>query len=50
MPRIPPSPLKSALLNTPEVEVWPASLLRARWAVERGDDYPHMTVRTTPNV
>ena len=30
MPRIPPSPLKSALLNTPEVEVWPASLLRAR--------------------
>ena len=30
MPRLPPIPLKVALLNTPEIELWPAALLRAR--------------------
>ena len=30
MPHLPPVPLKVALLNTPEIEVWPAALLRAR--------------------
>ena len=30
MPRLPPVPLKIALLNTPEIELWPAALLRAR--------------------
>jgi D-alanyl-D-alanine carboxypeptidase len=30
MPRLPPVPLKDALLNTPEIELWPAALLRAR--------------------
>ena len=28
--RIPPTPLKTFLLNTPEIELWPAGLLRAR--------------------
>jgi len=30
MPRTPRVPLKLALLNTPDIEVWPAGLLRAR--------------------
>ena len=30
MPQLPPLPLKVALLNTPEIELWPAGLLRAR--------------------
>lgn len=30
MPHLPPVPLKVALLNTPEIELWPAALLRAR--------------------
>lgn len=30
MPRLPSLLLKSALLNTPDIEVWPADLLRAR--------------------
>ena len=30
MPHLPPVPLKAALLNTPEIELWPAALLRAR--------------------
>jgi D-alanyl-D-alanine carboxypeptidase len=30
MRRLQPTPLKLALLNTPEIELWPASLLRAR--------------------
>lgn len=30
MSRLPPLPLKSVLLNSPEIEVWPAALLRAR--------------------
>ena len=30
MPQLPPVPLKIALLNTPEIELWPAALLRAR--------------------
>ncbi len=30
MSRTPPIPLKTALVNTPEIEVWPARLLRAR--------------------
>jgi D-alanyl-D-alanine carboxypeptidase len=30
MSRIPPVPLKSVLLNTPDIELWPAVLLRAR--------------------
>lgn len=30
MSRLPPIPLKSVLVNTAEIEVWPAALLRAR--------------------
>ena len=30
MSRTPPAALKSVLLNTPEIELWPAGLLRAR--------------------
>jgi D-alanyl-D-alanine carboxypeptidase len=30
MPHLPPVPLKLALANTPEIELWPAGLLRAR--------------------
>ena len=30
MPHPQPVPLKIALLNTPEIELWPAALLRAR--------------------
>jgi len=30
MPRLPARPLKSVLLNTPRIELWPADLLRAR--------------------
>ena len=30
MSQLPPLPLKVALLNTPEIELWPAGLLRAR--------------------
>lgn len=30
MSRTPPVPLKTVLLNTPEIELWPAGLLRAR--------------------
>lgn len=30
MPHLPPVPLKIALRNTPEIELWPAALLRAR--------------------
>lgn len=30
MPQLQPVPLKLAMLNTPEIELWPASLLRAR--------------------
>jgi D-alanyl-D-alanine carboxypeptidase len=30
MPHLQPVPLKIALLNTPEIELWPAALLRAR--------------------
>lgn len=30
MPRTPPVPLRAVLLNTPEIELWPAGLLRAR--------------------
>lgn len=30
MPHLQPVPLKLALLNTPEIELWPAALLRAR--------------------
>lgn len=30
MSRTPPVPLKAVLLNTPDIEVWPAGLLRAR--------------------
>ena len=30
MPRLQPVPLKLALVNTPEIELWPARLLRAR--------------------
>jgi D-alanyl-D-alanine carboxypeptidase len=30
MPRKQPAPLKVALINTPEIELWPAALLRAR--------------------
>ncbi len=30
MPHLQPVPLKVALLNTPEIELWPAALLRAR--------------------
>ena len=29
MPHLQPVPLKIALLNTPEIELWPAALLRA---------------------
>ena len=30
MPRTPPVPLKAVLLNTPDIELWPGGLLRAR--------------------
>ena len=30
MPRLPPIPLKTHLRNTPEIEIWPAAMLRAR--------------------
>ena len=30
MSQAPPVPLKAVLLNTPEIELWPAGLLRAR--------------------